>query len=384
LLSVSGLDDLAPDAQGRVDDRSPLRTSFTGFSHIGVPVRQLIEASGVGCSFVYLGTVYGPGKSFAEKIFPQLATGRLRLPGGGANRMAVVHVEDAARALVHIALMEGAGRSFVIADGNQVTLAEFMTFAAECLGGPHPKSAPLLVARLVAGRVLFETVTRDTVAYPRALLESGFVFRYPTYRDGLPPSIAALGVARPVNKLAALDSHFVFAALSVMALGAFFAENFLTFPLSVPFMRSLASGAPILDMRLGYTPSAAYRFFDALGRPGRIDYLVMLWTVDLVLPALFGSFLSAAVRRGVFRAWFAAPLLGSLFDYAENTAISILLAQYPVHNPTGVYIASALTCIKLGLYTAGVLMSLAGVLIKIWRTKPCGKVETQRWRVNCP
>src|SRR6516164_3760327 len=75
LLSVSGVDDLAPDTRGRVDDGSPLRTTPTGFSHVGVPVRRLVEASGVAAAFLHLGTVYGPGKSFAASIFPRLARG---------------------------------------------------------------------------------------------------------------------------------------------------------------------------------------------------------------------------------------------------------------------------------------------------------------------
>jgi len=47
--------------------------------------------------------------------------------------------------------------------------------------------------------------------------------------------------------------------LSVLTIGAFLAENLLYFPLSVPYMRDVAAGAPLLDMRLRYTPGAAYR-----------------------------------------------------------------------------------------------------------------------------
>src|SRR5262249_52153903 len=78
LLSVSGLDDLTPDAEGRVHDDSPLNMQFPGFAHIGIPVRKLIEESRVASAFAYLGLVYGPGKAFASTIFPQLAAGRVR------------------------------------------------------------------------------------------------------------------------------------------------------------------------------------------------------------------------------------------------------------------------------------------------------------------
>src|SRR5262249_17971963 len=142
LLSVSGLDDLTPDEAGNIDDRSALQTELSGFAHIGVPIRRLIEASGVASTYAYLGTVYGPGKSFASKIFPQLAAGSLRLPGKGSNGKALAHVEDAAAALIHIATLgrgQVTGRSFVVADGHPTPMADFMAFAAARLGGPLPK-----------------------------------------------------------------------------------------------------------------------------------------------------------------------------------------------------------------------------------------------------
>ena len=62
--------------------------------------------------------------------------------------------------------------------------------------------------------------------------------------------------------------------------------NWLTFPLSVPYPTKLAAGAPILDMRLGYTPSAVYELFDSLGQTGRNAYLidVLRYVIDLPQP----------------------------------------------------------------------------------------------------
>jgi hypothetical protein len=212
-------------------------------------------------------------------------------------------------------------------------------------------------------------MTRDIAASSRALIESGFEFQYPGYREGLPPSIDALGPLRTQTKPSILDRRGVFVALSVLAIGAFLAENRFTFPLSVPYMRNLAAGAAILDMRPGYTPDAAYQLFDALGRPGRDAYLTLLWTVDLLLPALFGGFLSAAIRCGAFRSWSRVPLLGAACDYAENFTITLLLLRYPEHRPVGVYVAATLTCVKQALYASGVLLSVAGVLTRFLRIK---------------
>src|SRR5215831_6418633 len=127
VLSVSGIDDLTPDEHGNIDEDPAVRTQLSGFAYIGVPVRRLVESSGVACVHVYLGTCTERAKTFASKIFLPLAEGRLRLPGKGTNRMAVVHVEDAARALIHIAGLEkdrAAGRSFVVTDGHPPALAD--------------------------------------------------------------------------------------------------------------------------------------------------------------------------------------------------------------------------------------------------------------------
>src|SRR5205807_10299149 len=47
LFCVSGAEDLQPDRQGRIDAASTLRSDTVAFSAIGVPVRGLIERSGV-------------------------------------------------------------------------------------------------------------------------------------------------------------------------------------------------------------------------------------------------------------------------------------------------------------------------------------------------
>ncbi len=141
LMAVSGLDDLVPDAAGCVHDDSPLRTQPAGFGYIGIPVRRLVQQSGFAWTFAYLGTVYGPGKAFAKRVFPQIAAGR------GDSHMPLVHVEDAARALVYLATLPAArlaGRSFVIADGSNVTMAKFAGFAAELLGARRRRAQLLL------------------------------------------------------------------------------------------------------------------------------------------------------------------------------------------------------------------------------------------------
>ena len=368
-MSVSGLDDLIPDAAHRVGDDAPLETQLRGFGHIGVPVRQLLERSGLACTFAYLGTVYGPGKAFAKTVFPQLAAGRFRVPGDGGNRMPLVHVEDAARALVHLATLPVnrlAGAAFVIADQSNATMREFVDFAAERLGGPVPRTVPSWLARLALGTVLWETLTRDISAEPSALVSSGFQFRYPSYVEGLPPTFDGLGYRLPGGRQGALrpGRRFGFQVLSVVAIGSFVAENLLDFPGSVPRMRQLAAGLPILDMRLWYSSQPVYHLFDTLGEKGRSAYLQMLWSVDFCLPLIFALFLAGAIQRGGFRRWAWVPALVAASDYAENIAITILLIRYPNHAPITVLLSSAFTTLKWAGYAAALLLAIGGYLLE--------------------
>jgi len=199
---ISGTEDLAPDADHWIGSQSKLSPTLSGFGHIGIPVRRLIEASGVAATFICLGLVYGPGKAFADSILPQIAGGKWRNVAGGTNRLPLVHVEDAARGIVHLAGLERARlqhATFVLADPSASTAQAVFAHAADLLGAKPPGSAPAWLASLIAGCVSVQTITQDLRVDPKGLFETGFSFKYPSHREGLPPTLAALGYAvRPV------------------------------------------------------------------------------------------------------------------------------------------------------------------------------------------
>jgi len=195
LVSVSGVSELEPDVEGRISHRSAVVKDPAGFARIGVPVRRAIEDSGVEAFFVHLGTVYGPGKAFAARILPDLARGKARIIGRGDNRMALVHVVDAARAILHLAGKERAAttrRTWVVADGADTTQRDFLEQAATLMGGPRPRHVPVWLASLVAGRVLAELLSADSPTNPEALIGAGFRFQYPSHHTGMPATVAAL------------------------------------------------------------------------------------------------------------------------------------------------------------------------------------------------
>jgi nucleoside-diphosphate-sugar epimerase len=209
-IAVSSADDLQPDAHNVISHDSALRTQPRGFGHIGIPMRKQIEASGLNTTYVYLGNlVYGPGKVFAEQYVVGLEHGTAHVIGDGKNRLPMVHVTDAARALVHLATLAQAntkvdgmaalavtnmvGRTFLVMDGADDTQRMLLNATADAMGVKRPGSVPAWLAAHVAGTIGVESMTLDVHADNSALLKTDFYFTYPSYREGVPATLAHLG-----------------------------------------------------------------------------------------------------------------------------------------------------------------------------------------------
>jgi len=195
LFSVSGTDDFEG---GTVSHGSRFTTRPSGFALIGSRVRRELVAAGVFFASLHLGTVYGPGKAFASTLFPRLAKGRLPIIGDGANRLPLIHVEDAARAMVHLATLDHARlrtHPWIVTDGTITTQRMLLELGARLLGGPTPRSVPRWLASMLAGSVAAAALARDVPTDPSALFSTGFTLRYPSIATGLPVSLARLEVA---------------------------------------------------------------------------------------------------------------------------------------------------------------------------------------------
>jgi nucleoside-diphosphate-sugar epimerase len=205
-FSISGADDLEPDAHGVISHRSRVSTELHGFAHIGVPVRKLVEVSGLDATYVYFGNlVYGPGKIFADVFVNGLKNGSTRVIGKGTNRLPLVHVTDAARAIVHLAGLPRkaiVGHIFIAMDGAGTTQRELINDTAMYMGIRKPGAAPAWLAALIAGPISVETITFDAQANNSSLRETGFDFLYPSCREGVPATLAELGYASANVKIA--------------------------------------------------------------------------------------------------------------------------------------------------------------------------------------
>ncbi len=192
---VSGTDDFE---RGTVSHRSPFSARPSGFARIGLSVRTEVVASATPFASLHLGTVYGPGKAFASTVFPRLAKGRLPVVGDGSNRLPLIHVEDAGRAILHLVRFEESrlrAHPWIITDGTATTQRALLELGAQLLRAPAPRSVPRWLASLFAGSVGAASFARDVPSDPSALLSAGFRLRYPSISTGLPATIARLEIA---------------------------------------------------------------------------------------------------------------------------------------------------------------------------------------------
>ncbi|HSL68958.1 MAG TPA: NAD-dependent epimerase/dehydratase family protein [Longimicrobiales bacterium] len=140
------------------------------------------------------GWVYGNGGWFRDRVIePVMAGRRVLLFGKSGPWLSPIHVEDCARALVHLAERgESSGRYFLV-NRDPVRLHEFAATFARLAHRPlRVLRVPAVTARLVVGPVLADHFLADAVFSNIRLRGIGFRFLYPTLEQGLQQVLGAL------------------------------------------------------------------------------------------------------------------------------------------------------------------------------------------------
>jgi nucleoside-diphosphate-sugar epimerase len=152
------------------------------------------HASGMPIVTAYPGWVYGNGSWFRERVIEPVMAGRpVFQVGAAAPWVSPIHVEDCARALVHLAEHGKVGSRYFLVNNDPVRLHEFAAaFARLTNRSLHVRRVPGIVARLVAGAVLAEHFRADAVFSNIRLRGTGFRFMYPTLEAGLQQVLGAL------------------------------------------------------------------------------------------------------------------------------------------------------------------------------------------------
>jgi nucleoside-diphosphate-sugar epimerase len=127
-----------------------------------------------------LAGIYGPGRNVLENLRDGTAK-RVIKPGQFFSR---IHVDDIAGLLAASIEAPHSGRAYNVADDEPCPPQDVVAYGAKLLGLPVPPDVPFAQAELSPmARSFYEDSKR--VSNERVKRELGYVFKYPTYREGL-------------------------------------------------------------------------------------------------------------------------------------------------------------------------------------------------------
>ncbi len=155
---------------------------------------------------------------------------------------------------------------------------------------------------------------------------------------------------------------------SALLLTVLFAAAFVLIngrPFGTAQVQAVSGGAGIIDTLVNYTPEQVYAVFEAQGPAGRAAYRTML-LADLGFPLFYASFMAVGLnlllrslfsRQAGLRYAVLLPLLGGVFDWAENISVLVMLGNYPQQMNGLASAANLFTLIKFACFS----LSLAGL-----------------------
>jgi nucleoside-diphosphate-sugar epimerase len=140
------------------------------------------------------GLVYGNGGWFRQQIIEPVITGRRVIQFGNPGHwVSPIHVDDCARALVHLAEHGQPARRYFLVNRDPVRLPEFAATFARLVNRPMWVSrVPAAATRLLVGPVLADYLRADQIFSNIRLRGTGFHFEHPTLEQGLQQVVGAL------------------------------------------------------------------------------------------------------------------------------------------------------------------------------------------------
>lgn len=186
LLSASaigyyGIQKIGDDTE--LDENGHTQSIFmASLCHDWEKVAQSAEQYGVTVAAMRFGLVLGHGGPLPMMLLP-IKLGMGGALGSGRQWQSWIHVEDLLRALAHLWCQHGEGESLLPAYNftapETLSQLDFSKTAARILRRPCFIPTPTWPLRLLLGEQA-DLLLEGQRVVPKALLESGFQFRYPT------------------------------------------------------------------------------------------------------------------------------------------------------------------------------------------------------------
>jgi nucleoside-diphosphate-sugar epimerase len=158
-----------------VDESSECRPESPN-GQVCLDAERLLHERFPAANILRLAGIYGPGRLIARVA--ELRAG-LPLEGNPDAWLNLIHVDDAARAVLACSRQGKPGAIYVVADGNPIRRREYYSFLAALVGAPTPTMCQVdaeLVNKRCTNRLLRE--------------ELQVTLRYPTIRVGLPDALS--------------------------------------------------------------------------------------------------------------------------------------------------------------------------------------------------
>ncbi|MBS0239472.1 MAG: NAD-dependent epimerase/dehydratase family protein [Proteobacteria bacterium] len=148
-------------------------------------------ARGLPIVAAFPGWVYGPGSWFAQYVLEPLRDGRPVYGLQGPPRYtSPVHVEDCARALLHLTGHGEIGSRYFIVDDLPVPGERLAEIAAKALGvRGHGRKLPFALLKLLSGHVIADSLAYENRLSNHRLKSTGFSFAFPSCEEGVPNAV---------------------------------------------------------------------------------------------------------------------------------------------------------------------------------------------------
>lgn len=151
-----------------------------------VQMEDIVRSAKTPGTILRLGALMAPDSWHTQQSVAALRRGMLPIIGRGNAFLSMIHVDDAARAIVNVIALPdvAAGATYSVVDSAPAAMSEVFPYAARVLNAPEPKHVPALLAKLIVGSVTVDILTASYRMSNRKIREEiSFEPEYPTYKE---------------------------------------------------------------------------------------------------------------------------------------------------------------------------------------------------------
>lgn len=138
----------------------------------------------------------------------------------------------------------------------------------------------------------------------------------------------------------------------------------INFSLYFALFLPTTGGTAYLELNFGYSPADLYQYAELYGEDGRIMYVAMSATLDMLIPLCAGALIvtiafyieKKANQRRYLELAFTAGCGACISDWLENVSMISLLTLYPTENMAIAVAARAMTTAKYLFLILGVIV----------------------------